>query len=605
MIDNLSDSMMEIKLFHKSLSNSALNFSKGIYYISFIIIILVFGCQTTKKTVSEKDAHKEQSASMVSPEKVNAKFFTMGLEARMTGDNEKAIQYFNQALQSKPDDAASMYELSDLYARGNRLDESLEMMKKAIEIAPENTWYKIRIAQIYKLMGDYESYGHVYRELLINQPNNTEYFSELSSALLLLEKYDEAIKVFDQIETQIGVNEMLSLQKQQIYLTMDKPQKANAEIEKLAAAFPYEPRYQAMLAEIYMNDGQKLKALDAYQKIKALDPNDPYIHISLSEYYRQEGDLEKAYDELLIGLANPDLDIETKIQVLVFWFKGTEVNPDLKEKAIGIGEVLVQTHPDSPRGYQILGDVLMDDKDNAGANANYLQSLGIDSSNYAVWESLLFTDINLQNFDALENHSLRCKNLFPVQPLPYLFHGIACYQNEKYTEALKSFEDGRKFVVNNDNLLGEFYNYTGEVQQKLGNFSASSLAYDKALIINPDNSMVLNNYAYYLSLRGEQLEKALEMAKKATELDPVNTSNIDTYAWVYYKLGRYEDAQRWLEKAINSGEKPSGTIFEHYGDILYKLNRKEEALMWWQKAKEAGETTEFLDKKLISKELIE
>jgi tetratricopeptide (TPR) repeat protein len=572
--------------------------------IFLLLIAIAFGCQSAKKTVSNTKV-QETSGSVISPERMNAQFYALGLKERMAGNNAKAIVYFQQALESKTDDHASMYELSELFARENRIDEALVMMKNAISLAPDNTWYKIRIAQIYKFMGDYEAYSDVYRQLLIQHPDNTEYYGELSSALMLLEKYDEAIGVFNQIETQIGVNEALSLQKQQIYNTLGKPEKATAEIEKLAAAYPFEPRYQAILAEIYMNRGQKLKALEAYNKINELDPNDPYIHISLSEYYRQEGDIEKAYEELLIALANPELDIDMKVQVLVFWFEGAEVNPDLKEKAIGIAEVLIQTHPDSPKGYQILGDVLMDNKDFESANANYLQAIEIDSSNYVLWENLLFTDINLQDFVSLEDHSRRCLNLFPVQPLPYLFNGIGCYQNEKYPEALKSLEDGRKFVVNNDNLLGEFYNYTGEVQQKLGNFTASSLAYDKALIINPKNSVVLNNYAYYLSLRGEQLEKALEMAQKATELDPTNNSNIDTYAWVYYKLGRYEDALRWLEKAINGTENPSGTIFEHYGDILYKLNRKEEALSWWQKAKDAGEASKLIDKKISDKMLYE
>jgi len=536
---------------------------------------------------------------------MNAKLFALGVNERMAGNDAKAITYFEQALQYKDYDDASMYELSDLYARANRMDESLVVMKKAIEISPDNTWYLIRIAQIYKYTGDYEAYARVYRDLLKTQPENTAYYSELSSALMLLEKYDEAIEVFNQIENQIGVNEALSLQKQQIYITLDKPDKANAEIEKLAATFPYEPRYQAMLAEIYMKQGLKLKALEAYKKIKELDPNDPYIHVSISEYYRQEGDIEKAYDELLLALANPELDIDTKVQVLVFWFEGAEVNPDLKEKEVGIAEVLIRTHPDSARGYQILGDILNDNKEYESANANYLQAIEIDSSNYVLWESLLFTDMNQQDFVSLEDHSAHCIELFPVQPIPYLFNGIACYQNEKYADAFKSFEVGRKFVVSNDNLLGEFYNYIGEVQQKLGNFTASSLSYDKALIINPKNSLVLNNYAYYLSLRGEQLEKAFDMAQKATELDPNNNSNIDTYAWVYYKMGRYEDALRWLDKTINGEEKPSGTIYEHYGDILFKLNRKEEAVMWWKKAKEAGETTSLIDKKLRDKELYE
>jgi tetratricopeptide (TPR) repeat protein len=70
-------------------------------------------------------------------------------------------------------------------------------------------------------------------------------------------------------------------------------------------------------------------------------------------------------------------------------------------------------------------------------------------------------------------------------------------------------------------------------------------------------------------------------------------------------MGRYEDAFRWLEKAINGNDKPSGTIFEHYGDILFRLNRKEEAVEWWQKAKAAGETSDLIDKKIADKMLYE
>ncbi len=578
---------------------------RSIFALAVLLVFnTVWSCKSTQQTAS-KPSGSNGIASGVLSERQNAHFFSQGINQKIAGENDKAIASFQQALNANPVDHASMYELSALFAGVSRMDEAISYMKQAIELESTNKWYKIRLAQLYKFTGDYESTARIYRELLLEQPESTEYFGELSSALLLLEKYDEAIEVFNQIETQIGVNEMLSLQKQQIYLSLDQPDKATAEVEKLAETFPFEPRYQAMLAEIYMGTNKKLKAHKAYERIRELDPDDPYVHVSLSEYYRQEGDLEKAFQELLIALRNPALDIDMKVQVLSFWFQGAEINTGIHSKAIAIAEALIQTHPESPRGYQILGDVLMDEKEYDGANDNYIQALEIDSSNYVIWENLLFTDLNLQDFDALQKHSKRCISLFPVLPLPYLFNGIACYQNEKYEEALKSFDDGRKFVVGNDRLLGEFYNYTGEVQQKLGNFSASALAYDKALIINPDNATVLNNYAYYLSLRNEQLEKALEMAKKANEIDPLNLSNIDTYAWVYYKLGRFDDALRWIEKAISSDEKPSGTILEHYGDILFRLKRTDEALDWWKKAKTAGECSENIDQKISDKQLYE
>ncbi len=122
-------------------------------------------------------------------------------------------------------DHASMYELSELYARDGRIDLAEQMMRKAVMLNSANKWYQIRLAQVYKFQGNYEGYAEIYRGLLKKDPTNTEYYGELSSALLLLEKYDEAITVFNEIERQIGVNEVLSLQKQQIYLTIGKPKK--------------------------------------------------------------------------------------------------------------------------------------------------------------------------------------------------------------------------------------------------------------------------------------------------------------------------------------------------------------------------------------------
>lgn len=535
----------------------------------------------------------------------NAVYFTDGLRERLAGNDQKALRSYEKALQLDPDDHASMYELSELYARQGRIDEARSQMQKAVQLNPDNDWYQIRLAQIYKYEGNYAAYGEIYRKLLQKHPGDTDYFGELSSALLLQEKYDEALAVFNEIENQIGVNEMISLQKQQIYNTIGKPKKAIEEIEKLAAAYPYEVRYQAMLAELYMNSGSKQKALAAYQNIVALDPEDPYVHISLSDYYRQQGDLDNAYNELKLAFQNPELDIETKIQVLSIWFGGKQLTTDLAEKAGELGRILIKAHPDSPYGYQLLGDMLQNKEDLAGARSAFESALSIDSSNYAVWESLLFVDINLSDFIQLENHAERALALFPEQPLPYLFSGLAKYQREANTDAMKRLETGRKLVVGNDRLLAEFYNYLGEVQDKLGNHAASDQAYDKALLINPDNSVVLNNYAYYLSLRGEQLEKALKMAAKAVELDPENASNIDTYAWVFYKLGRYEDALRWIEKALSMNESDNGTMLEHYGDILYKLGRKEDALANWNKAKTAGDVSELLDKKIKEGKLYE
>ncbi len=134
---------------------------------------------------------------------------------------------------------------------------------------------------------------------------------------------------------------------------------------------------------------------------------------------------------------------------------------------------------------------------------------------------------------------------------------------------------------------------------------AEEEAYEKALEINPDNSYTLNNYSYYLSLRGENLEKAERMSKRSIQLDPGNPSSEDTYAWILFKLKKYRDAQTWIEKAISHNKNGSAVQIEHYGDILYHVGQKEKALQQWQKAISFGKASGKLELKINAKKYIE
>jgi Tfp pilus assembly protein PilF len=169
---------------------------------------------------------------------------------------------------------------------------------------------------------------------------------------------------------------------------------------------------------------------------------------------------------------------------------------------------------------------------------------------------------------------------------------------------VKYFKNGVNFVVANDKMLAQFYSYLGDTYFQLKDHENSDEAYENVLKIEPNNVLVLNNYAYYLSLRGENLEKAESMAKKAVELEPGNSSYQDTYGWVMFKLGKYEEAKEWIARAVESGEE-SAVALEHYGDVMWKLDNKKEALKYWEKAFKAGEGSEFLEKKVQDKQYYE
>jgi tetratricopeptide (TPR) repeat protein len=375
---------------------------------------------------------------------------------------------------------------------------------------------------------------------------------------------------------------------------------------KLKSKFPDdETRYLSILAEMYMQSGKPEKAVEYYEQILVQDPQNPYIHITLSDYYRQKGDNKKSFDELKIGFANPALDIDTKIRVLLSYFSVDEVYVQNKSDIIELARILVKIHPGDPKAHSMYGDLLIDDKKYAEARDEYRRVIAVDSSRYVVWESLLNAEIQLADYKSLADESKRATELFPLLPVPYLFQGVSFLENKQYDEAIGSFNTGVKLVSGNNALLAQFYTYLGDAYYRNKNNRLSDENYEKALKLDPNNSYVLNNYAYYLSLRGENLEKAETMAAKAVKLDSNNPANMDTYGWVLYKLGRYTEAADWVKKSVDATKIPDADLLEHLGDIYFKLGDVENALVQWQNAQKAGKGSEFLDKKIKDKKLYE
>jgi Tfp pilus assembly protein PilF len=159
--------------------------------------------------------------------------------------------------------------------------------------------------------------------------------------------------------------------------------------------------------------------------------------------------------------------------------------------------------------------------------------------------------------------------------------------------------------MENKRLLSTLCGQIADIYYQLENKEESFSFYDKALQYNDKNIAVLNNYAYYLSLNKEHLNKAERMAATAVQLQSNNGTYIDTYAWVFFQKENYSLAKFYIESAISKSTEPSGDILEHYGDILYKTGNTDKAVSEWEKAlplKEAEEeNTDILKRKITDR----
>ncbi|HZK93782.1 MAG TPA: hypothetical protein VFC67_06205, partial [Prolixibacteraceae bacterium] len=115
----------------------------------------------------------------------------------------------------------------------------------------------------------------------------------------------------------------------------------------------------------------------------------------------------------------------------------------------------------------------------------------------------------------------------------------------------------------------------------------------------------MNNYAYYLSLKGERLNVAEQLSAKVIQANPDNATYLDTYAWVFFIKKDYQLAKFYMETAISKDTESSPVLVEHYGDILYYLNEKENALTQWKKSLKMGNDSKILKQKIAEKRYIE
>lgn len=105
----------------------------------------------------------------------------------------------------------------------------------------------------------------------------------------------------------------------------------------------------------------------------------------------------------------------------------------------------------------------------------------------------------------------------------------------------------------------------------------------EALKHDPKHGPSNNDLGYTWADRGENLDKALEMIQLAMASEPNNPNYRDSLGWVYYKLGRFDEAVEELTRAMNDPRGGSPVIIEHLADALYRAGRHEEAVQVWRR----------------------
>ncbi|MFZ5551900.1 MAG: tetratricopeptide repeat protein [Bacteroidota bacterium] len=570
----------------------------------FYIVLFFLALASCKTKQNVFDAPKDRGMNDTLARLNASACIIDGTTAKMRGQYEEALLSFEKCLRFDPKNATAYYHLSGLYDMAGENTRAMEAAKKAVQFEPDNNWMQLQLAFLYRKNNMMKESVEVFAKLVKKNPGNIDFYFPYSEALLYNNEPAKAVDVLNDLEKIHGFNEDIILQKYRIWSELKKYDKAIAEIEKLIKNNPYEVRNYGIIAEMYEEQGNREKAMEYYNKILEIEPGNGIVRLSLAQYYWNEGKKEKSWEELKLAFESVTLDIDTKMKILLDYYERSATDPEMKKEAYELIGILVRVHSNEAKAWSIYGDFLSGDKKFKEARDAFRKAVEMDKSVYLIWNEMMILSSQLNDWKTLYKDSKEAIELFPSQAPFYYFFGIAAVQEKKYEEAIEALLTGKELVLDNSLLL-EFYQLLGDAFHKTGEHDNSDSYYEKALEIDPNNTYVLNNYAYYLSVRKIKLEKAAKMAATCNEVAPGQPSYQDTYAWILFQMKDFAKAELWLEKAVNGGGFENGVILEHYGDALFMNGKTDRALEYWKKAKEKGETSPQIDKKISDKKYYE
>ena len=567
-------------------------------------MLFIFGttsCSLGKKAV---DVSSSADKTLSGGQKVmyDEAFFN-ALSAKYAGDNDIALEHFQKCLSIQPNSDAVKYELSQIFVQLNYLENAEVMAQDIVSSDPENRWYLENLARIYQVSKKLDKSAEVYEKLISEYPNEITYYYELGSVYLYSNNASGAIRTYENLEAIIGFENSLAEQLYKLYAHQGMDAKAEEKLLELIEMNPTNVKFVGMLASYYKGKGETQKAVDLYENLKRDHPNDPYVKLALYEYYNELGQTETAFENLEAAFQSDQVNIDSKVGILLALMDLSERDKNVKSEVFKLMDIMVEVHPNEAKTWALYGDFLYNNQKKRDARDKFLKSIELDDGKYQVWNQVLFIDSELNDVDSIIKHSTLCVELFPNQVLPHYFNGVGRLQKQQYPEAIESLEMAKDLAVGMAELEIQIMANLGDAYYQVKNYQKSWLSYDQSLRMNPNNDYVLNNYAYFLSVEGEQLDKALQMSKQTVDRNPNSAIYLDTYGWILYKMNKYSEAEKNLTLAVEADQSKSGEILEHLGDAQYRLGKNQEALKNWKLAQQAGGGSEDLVKKIKNKKI--
>ncbi len=569
------------------------------------IVVMSLFCSSLVVGQQRVDEFSESGDSLTLPDAVN--YTTEGVKSlKLFDDTKRARELFERAIESDSTYAPAHYSLAEMLMYSS-VDSAYQHARSAYLTDTLNTWYLASYAQSAAIADHTSEAQGLYERLLELQPRDVNAYRILAILLNQQKLPLEAVALLDSAEVKVGRNPYLVNLKHQILLSNNYSERVLEDVKSAVEDEPYSVENRIALAELYRNLKQDSLARVEYNSALALDSMRLETLFSMGDFLKTNGDNGGYITTLKSILKSDQIGEADKIALVKELTDDKELYRREYLLIGGLLTALIIEYPNSEEIIQMQAKhlIAMDMLDEALIMLK--THIDMEPPSLNIYRSVIDIERYKGELDSVELYLNQAMVKFPDQYQELQFEKAFTHtMQHEYDDAIDIYET--LLVGATDSMSSSIWGIIGDLHHQAGiapdpmdkkvfraRLKRSYKAYDKALSYPIDNAMVLNNYAYFLCEYGGDLKRALRLSERSIAIDPGSPTFIDTYAWILYRLGRYEEAKTSMRRAISLDTTQNSEIALHYGEILAALDDEMMANYYWGKALEWGMSEEQVE----------
>ncbi len=501
-------------------------------------------------------------------------YFLWGRQAELAMQFEEALEAYEKALICDPEADYIIRKIPVMLLRMKRGDEAVTLLNNYLNDKPHDTGVRRLLARVYIGLGSYDEAAEQYRVIHSQNPEEVSSLLLLSELYLNLNKSDQAEQVLNELLTVSSNSYPAHVMLARIHLNNKKYQQAVDEYQK-ALDMSWSVDLLMEMSEVYIQQKEFDKVIGIYSEILKQDGDNERVSLALINFLLLQNKEKEALAELnrlktLTG--EPD---RVDLSIARLYARLEKYN-----QAVEILQKYLERKNTADARYLLA--VILTQAEKYDQAVYELQRIDSTAEEF---ESAVILQVRVLRFldrpeqavevleKAIENEQDRRPDMFVMLAALYQLQGKTDLGRTTFDRALSAFPD-------NDELL---YDY-GLFLDTLGSQEEAMSLMQELIKRQPEHGEALNYVGYSWADKSIHLDKALEYIQRAVKLKPDNGYIRDSLGWVFYKLGRIEEARQALEEAVRLSKDEDYAIYDHLGDVYLELGRKEDALDAYEKA---------------------